>query len=103
MLNLTIITSYVFSLICFILFAYLSFSQFRSASGSRQAEPEGLAGAQPQGALSDMAKLVEALSKLTDSFAKAGPLVMSLVAAIFFLLIAVIGSGFDSAVAAIAS
>lgn len=51
-----------------------------------------------QRGLDDMAKLIEALAKLADSFAKAGPVVMTLVSAIFFFLIAMLGSGFEAAV-----
>ena len=101
MLNVTIITSYVFSILCFLLFLYLVFSQPRPSSGSGQPESEGVADVKIQGEVADMAKLIEALAKLTDSFAKAGPMVMALVSAIFFLLIAVLGSGFGSAGAAI--
>jgi hypothetical protein len=97
MLNITVITSYIFSVLSFILFLFLAMTR-RTVSHPEQTKPEGLADVKPQGAISDMAKLVEALAKLTDSFAKAGPMVMALVAAIFFLLIAVIGSGLDSAV-----
>ncbi len=51
--------------------------------------------AEVQSGLSDMAKLVEALAKLADSFAKAGPAVMSLVASILFLLVATLGAGLE--------
>jgi hypothetical protein len=101
MLNIIVITSYVFSVCSFMLFCYLVLTQ-RISERSKPHNPEGLADVKPQGALRDMANLVEALSKLTDSFTKSGPTIMALVAAIFFLLIAVIGSGFDSLVAAVA-
>jgi hypothetical protein len=63
---------------------------------TRKSPAGGLGNAKVQSGLGDIAKILEALAKLTDSFAKAGPLVMTLVSAIFFFLIALMGSGFDA-------
>lgn len=93
MLQVITITAYAFSVISFLLFVVLLITNRKGAPPSA---PPGLGDAQVQGALSDMAKLLEALAKLSDSFAKAGPLVMTLVATIFFLLVAMMGSGFES-------
>jgi hypothetical protein len=41
-----------------------------------------------QAGLGDIAKLVEALAKLTDSLTKAGPAIASLVASIVFMVLA---------------
>jgi len=63
--------------------------------------PPGLGGkAELQSGLGDMAKLIEALAKLSDSFAKAGPAVMSLIASILFLLVATLGAGLDKIIPA---
>lgn len=48
---------------------------------------------QAQASIDDVTKLAEALSKLTDSLAKAGPALTSLVAAVLFLGIAALTSG----------
>lgn len=72
----------------FVLFAYFSFAMPSVKQGDTKS------------ALSEMAQLVEALAKLTESFAKAGPAVMSLVASIFFLLIAALGAGLGNIAAA---
>ena len=86
MLSIIVTTSYVMSVLSFLLFLYFALRR-------PPAPEQGAASDMPD--LSDVAKVLEALAKLTDSFAKAGPAVMSLVASIFFLLIAALGSGFD--------
>jgi hypothetical protein len=88
MLQVLTVTAYAFSVISFVLFVYLLLTRKTLASG--------LGDARQQAGLDDIAKILEALAKLTDSFAKAGPLVMTLVSAIFFFLIALMGSGFDT-------
>lgn len=88
MLQVLTITAYAFSVISFGLFVYLLVTRKRPAGG--------LGDAKLQSGLDDISKMLEALAKLTDSFAKAGPLVMTLVSAIFFFLIALMGSGFDA-------
>ena len=90
MLQVITITAYAFSVISFLLFVYLLLKQKPPQAGFGDAEL--------QAGLQDIAKILEALAKLTDSFAKAGPLVMTLVSAIFFFLIALMGSGFDAAI-----
>lgn len=90
MLRVIVITSYAFSVVSFALFVY----QILKQHGRQPSQP-----AMPQATIADLAQLIEALSKLTDSFTKAGPAVMSLVATIFFLLIALMGSGFETALA----
>ena len=94
MLQVITITAYAFSVILFVLFVYLILTARRGPAAPTQPR---LGDANVQAALSDMAKLVEALAKLADSFAKAGPIVMTLVSAIFFFLVALMGSGFDAA------
>jgi hypothetical protein len=42
----------------------------------------------------DLAKLVEAFAKLADSLEKMGPLAMSLFAAMFFMVVALLAAGF---------
>lgn len=93
MLQILTITAYAFSLISFLLFVYLLLRQRSAAKPAA-----GVGGVEIQGALSDTAKLVEALAKLSDSFSKGGPVVMTLVSAIFFFLMALLGSGFEAAV-----
>lgn len=90
MLMTIVITSYIFAVVSFVLFVFLLVTQ-------RAAPPASPHPAEAQGTIADLAALIEALSKLTDSLAKAGPVVMTLVATIFFLLIALMGTGFTSA------
>jgi len=58
------------------------------------AAPTGAGKVELQSGLSDAAKLAEALAKLADSFAKAGPAVMAMVSALAFLMIATLAAGF---------
>src|SRR5215469_2389311 len=84
--------SMVLCVLSFAMFVYFSFALQKKSV----APPVGLGReAQLQSGLSDIAKLVEALSKLADSFARAGPAVMSLVASILFLLVAALGAGLE--------
>lgn len=82
MLRIIVMTSYAMSVLSFLLFLYLATRRPAPVQSDPAETP-----------LSDVARVLEALAKLTDSFAKAGPTVMALVASIFFLLIAVMGSG----------
>jgi len=93
LLQILTITAYAFSVISFLLFVYLLLKQRSSPKPA-----DGVGGVVTQSALSDTAKLVEALAKLSDSFSKGGPVVMTLVSAIFFFLVAMLGSGFEAAV-----
>lgn len=83
MVRIIVMTSYAMSVLSFLLFLYFA----------TRRPPEPTLADSPATPLSDIARVLEALAKLTDSFAKAGPTVMSLVASIFFLLIAVMASG----------
>ncbi len=83
-------TAYVFSVASFVLFVILLVQSMMGKRGPGGQTAGGIGAAQQQGALADIAKLVEALAKLTDSFSKAGPMVMALVAATLFFLIAVV-------------
>ena len=81
------ILCFALSVISFGLFVY--FALRRRPAPPPQPESRGIG----EG-LEDIAKVLEALAKLTDSFAKAGPMVMSLVASIFFMLIGVLATSF---------
>jgi len=73
----------------FLLFVYLS---------ARRAPALPVAGAgnvAQHAGLSDVVKVAEAVAKLADSFAKAGPALSALVASIVFLLLALVAAGID--------
>lgn len=91
MLQILTWTAYGFSVISFLLFVYLVLTRKKAAKG-------GLGEVELQSGLEQVEKTLIALAKLTDSFAKAGPMVMTLVSAIFFFLIALLGSGFGTVV-----
>lgn len=99
MLQITVYTAYIFSVISFGMFVYAYFSSRQSSSDSTT--QQSLGDAQPHGAVADMAKLIEALAKLTDSFSKGGRVTTLLVSSIFFLLVAAAGSGLDAVANAI--
>jgi hypothetical protein len=69
------------SVASFILFVILTIRTLRKPKS-------GLKDMDLQAGLPDIAKLVDALAKLTDSFTKAGPAIASLVASIIFMLLA---------------
>ena len=50
-----------------------------------------------------MAKLIEAISKLTDSFSRGGRGIALLRSAIFFLLVAAVGADLDEIASAVGS
>jgi hypothetical protein len=87
MLEVMIWTAYAFSVVSFGLFVYFALLGRRAESAAR-----GLGAALQQGALADMAALAEALAKLADSFSRAGPTVMALVASMFFFMAALVGA-----------
>jgi hypothetical protein len=93
LIQLVSFTAWLFSVISFGFFCVLLRREI-SARNSKRHYPS-LEDAEVQGALDDTAKLIDSLSKLAESFSKAGPLVMTLVSSIFFFLAALTGSGFD--------
>jgi hypothetical protein len=98
MLTIATWTSYGFAVISFAIFVYHVFKKPEAQVLPADKGEETLGNAEQYGAIADTAKLVEALAKLSDSFSKGGLRVMALVAAIFFLLVAIVGSGLDKVV-----
>jgi len=88
MLQVLTITAYTFSVISFLLFVCLIYLWV-----TRKYPQGGLEDAHLQAGPDGIAKVLDSLAKLTDSFAKGGPLVMALVSAIFFFLVAMVGTG----------
>jgi hypothetical protein len=84
--NIVAIVSLIMSIICFLVFLLQTYLFRRPAAAP--AVVETLDAARRQGV--DPAKIAEAFAKLADSLAKAGPLVSSLVGAMFFMLVAVL-------------
>jgi hypothetical protein len=83
-------TSLAMSIMAFMTSIYLL---VRKAPSDAPPPPQGAGNVQLQAGISDVTKLVEAIAKLTDSFAKAGPAVMAMIGAIVFLLIAFLAAG----------
>ena len=90
------------SIICFLVFVAQSLCALRTntehAAAKREAtQAMGLVSGKLQAAavptVSDLTDLLNAFSKVLDSFTKAGPAVVSMGASILFLLIAAIASG----------
>ena len=73
------------SIAAFVVFVILTFRRPPKVSGAGKTEL--------QSGAADTAKLIEAVAKLAESLAKAGPAIAALLAAIFFMTIASIGSG----------
>ena len=86
MLRVVSILSCALGTLSFLLFAFLAIVNRRGKS-DQHTNP------QLEASLGDIAKLIEALAKLTDSLQKAGPMVASLIGAIFFLLLAALTGG----------
>lgn len=86
MLSAISILSGLLGAVSFCLFVFLVLSK----PSDKPKQPADL---RLDGSLEDMAKLIEALAKLTDSLQKAGPMIASLVGAIFFLLLAALTAG----------
>lgn len=91
MLSVVSLLSCVLAVICLLLFVYLVITAPRSPKRSVAGDRAG--DVRQQGAVVDTAKLIEAFAKLTDSLEKAGPMIGSLVGAIFFMLLAALAAG----------
>ncbi len=81
----------IICMICFLLFVYQMLNRTRRAAPGDEGDRADAV--LPHGAIADMSKLVEALAKLTVSLEKAGPLIASLVGAMFFLALAALAAG----------
>ena len=100
LMDIIVVTSYFFSLVSFVLFLYFALMKQKKSKFPIQ-EAATLGDAQQKGSIEDLAELLKAIAQLSDSFSKAGPMVMSLVSAILFLLVAAMGAGFDKLAKAI--
>jgi hypothetical protein len=83
-------SAYVFSIILFALFIHLVLSR------PTQPPTQALARAgedQLQSGLDLIPESIEALAKLTDSFTKASPLVITIISCMLFLVIGLTGAG----------
>lgn len=84
--------------ICFVIYVLEALAALRAkpaasdAAGAVRLQTRGMAGPNPI-SVDELTKLVEAMSKLTDSLAKAGPSLTSLIGAVLFFAIAAIASG----------
>jgi hypothetical protein len=79
--------SFAMSILSFLAFLFFLFR----SSGS--APPPAIGGAQAQGTIEDMSKLIEALAKLAETLSKSGPAIACLISAIFFMLLAAFCAG----------
>ncbi len=91
MLTYVSVLSCVFGTLCLLVYLYLVLTTAKRPSPQPQGDRAD--SVRPQGAVADMAKLVEALAKLADSLQRAGPMIASLIGAIFFLLLAALTAG----------
>lgn len=84
--------------ICFLIYVLEAVAALRvkpaasEAAGAVTTQAKGMAGPNPV-SIDELTKLIEAMSKLTDSLAKAGPSLTSLIGAILFFAIAAVASG----------
>lgn len=91
----------VIGTLCFVVYAVDAmgsvWAKLKSAGASQQAANsvprEALQDGQRGLSITDFSGLVEALAKLSDSLAKAGPAVTSLIGAVLFYAIAAVASG----------
>jgi hypothetical protein len=88
MLNIIAVISCIFAIICFGLYVY--HVVLRMTTTMPQMKKEG---AELHGGVADMAKLIEAFSKFSDSLEKAGPVTVSLIGSMFFMILAVLAAG----------
>jgi hypothetical protein len=95
MLNIVSAVSCGFAIICFVLYVYQIIT--RPKQTPAQIEEDRADAVRQQGAVADWGKAIEAFAKLTDSLEKAGPLLASLVGAIFFLSLAALTAGIELA------
>jgi hypothetical protein len=79
-------TSIAFAVILLLLFIYQAIG--RRTRVTQQIEGDRAEDARTQGSIGDMAKLIEAFAKLADSLEKTGPLAMSMLGAMFFMVLA---------------
>jgi hypothetical protein len=89
MLNIIAAISCIFSIICFLLYVYQALARMRTTRSQIKGESAEL-----HGGVADMAKLIEAFSKLSDSLEKAGPMTASLIGSMFFIILAMLAAGF---------
>jgi len=82
------------AIVCLALYVFLVATRPKPAMPPTEGERAGAV--RPHGEFLDPAKTIDAFSKLTDSLDKAGPLIASLVGAMFFLLVAVLAAWLDS-------
>lgn len=88
--------SLVAGVISFALYAYEAFVAIgaKSAAPDLGSSPEVKAMiANPAASVKDLSDLVDAIARLTDSLAKAGPALTSIIGAVLFFAIAAISSG----------
>jgi hypothetical protein len=88
MLAVIVATAYGFSVVSFALFVYFVLRRPQPGANARELRAEGV--------VADVAALVEALARLTDSLSRAGPAVVCLLAALFFFMAALYGAGLDA-------
>lgn len=89
MLNWVSAVSLGFAVVSFVAFIWLLWKSRKQSPPTRG----GAGNIELQSAIADTAKLIEALAKLADSLQKAGPVVISLIATIFFLVVAALSAG----------
>jgi hypothetical protein len=77
--------SLVLSVLSFLFFVILTILSLRKPKPAAAPAPADM---KLQAGIADVAKLVEAMAKLTDSLTKAGPAIASLVASIIFMILA---------------
>jgi hypothetical protein len=92
-LNIVSIVSCGMAIVCLLLYVY----QIVTLPRHPAAPAERADAVARHGAVEDMGKLFEALAKLTDSLVKAGPVIGSLVGAMFFLALAALTAGLGGA------
>jgi hypothetical protein len=93
MMGLVVIVASVLAVLSFCVFVWLLLK--RPSAEPVSPAPGGIGGAEPHGAVADVAKVIEAMKGLSDSFRRAGPMVMAIIASLLFALIALFAAALD--------
>lgn len=91
MLNIVAAMCSAFAVVCFLLYVVQVIVRMRGTQ--RTIARDQADSVRQQGAAVDMAKLIEAFAKLSDSLERAGPMTASLVGAMFFAVLAALTAG----------
>jgi hypothetical protein len=93
MMGLVVIVAIALAVLSFGVFVWLLMK--RPPAEPAAPQPGGLGGAQQHGAIADTAKVIEAMKGLSDSFRRAGPMVMAIISCLLFMLIALFAAAMD--------